>query len=321
MGIIDSLSAGYRFLGRHIELLIIPIVLDLFLWLGPQLSVAPLFTQASELYRTATAVQGAPPELTEMTGQFADLLAVAGNDSNLFASLVSNSLMHVPSLMIFLGPQPGGLVYTVSNPLAAAGLYLGLSIVGILIGVIYLNQLAHRLPLGSAPKLLSPGARVRTIFRQWGLILLFVCLLGVILLLGAIPTFFAAGLLSLIYLPLGSIAALLFGGAVLIILFYLYFVTAGLVLDDLPLPAAAAQSFRLVRDNFWATLGFLVLTEIIAAGFALLFQQFSSLATWALLPAILANAFIGTGLAMALLVFYRTRILAAAPVLSQQSIS
>lgn len=321
MGIIDSLSAGYRFLGRHIELLIIPIVLDLFLWLGPQLNVAPLFVQAADLYRTATTVQGAPPELTQMTGQFADLLAVAGTNSNLFDSLVSQSLMHVPSLMIFLGPQPGGLVYAVSNPFAAVGLYLGLSIIGILIGVIYLNQLAHRLPLGSGPKALSLGGRVRTIFRQWGLILLFLLVLGVILLLGAIPTFFAAGLLSLLYLPLGSIAALLFGGAVLIILFYLYFVTAALVLDDLPLPAAVAQSFRLVRDNFWATLGFLVLTGVIAAGFALLFRQFSTMAAWALLPAILANAFIGTGLTMALLVFYRTRVLAAAPALSQQSIS
>lgn len=318
MGIIDSLSAGYRFLGRHIELLIIPIALDLLLWLGPQLSVAPLFAQASNLYREATAVQGTPVELTQMTGQFADMLATAGTGSNLFDALVSQSLLHVPSLMIYLGPQPGGLVYAISNPFIALGLYVGLSIVGLLIGVIYINQLAHRLPLGSGPKVLPLGDRVRTIFRQWGLIVLFVLLMGVLLLIGAIPTFFAAGLLSLLYLPLGSIAAVLFGGAVLIILFYLYFVTAALVLDDLALPAAVAQSFRLVRDNFWATLGFLILTSVIAVGFALLFQQFSTLATWVLLPAILANAFIGTGLAMALLVFYRTRILAATPSLSRQ---
>jgi hypothetical protein len=321
LGIIDSLSAGYRFLGRHIELLIIPILLDLLLWLGPQLSVAPLFVQASSLYREAIPVQGAPPELTQMTGQFADILATAGQGSNLFDALVSQSLMHVPSLLIYLGPQPGGLVYEITNPFLAAGLYLGLGIVGVLIGVIYVNLLARRLPLGSGPKMLPLGGMARMILRQWGLVLLFVLLLFVILLIGAIPTFFAAGLLSLLYLPLGSVVAVLFGGAVLIILFYLYFVTAALVLDDLALPAAAVQSFRLVRDNFWPTLGFLVLTSVIAVGFALLFRQFSSLTSWGLLPAILANAFIGTGLAMALLVFYRTRVLAATPSLSRQSVS
>ena len=37
-------------------------------------------------------------------------------------------------------------------------------------------------------------------------------------------------------------------------MFYLYFVTAAIVLDDLPLHRAMMQSFAVVRDNFLATL-------------------------------------------------------------------
>ena len=122
--------------------------------------------------------------------------------------------------------------------------------------------------------------------------------------------FFSLGmvLLSLVNPALGSLAVLLLAGLTLIFFFYLYFVPAGLIMDSLPLDRAIVQSFHLVRKRFWATLGFYIVTNLIALGFALILIRIVDLQPWGTLGAILVNAYIGTGLAMALLVFYRTQL-------------
>ncbi len=96
------------------------------------------------------------------------------------------------------------------------------------------------------------------------------------------------------------------------ILFYLYFVTAAIVLDDLPLHKAMMQSFAVVRGNFLATLLFIVLTAFISLGMTLIMRQLTQLSSIGVAVAIVANAYIGSGLALALFVFYRTRILRSA---------
>ena len=75
---------------------------------------------------------------------------------------------------------------------------------------------------------------------------------------------------------------------------------------------AVAQSFTVVRKNFWSTLAFIVLTSVISLGIALIMQRLTAIAPIGTAVAIVINAYIGSGLAMALLVFYRTRILHAA---------
>jgi hypothetical protein len=120
------------------------------------------------------------------------------------------------------------------------------------------------------------------------------------------------GILTLLSPTIGAIAVPFFGGLVLLLFFYLYFVTAGLVLDDLPVHRAMMQSFRLVRNNFWATLGFVIVTNLITIGITLILNRLVEAQPVGLVLAVGINAYIGSGLAMALLVFYRTRILRAA---------
>jgi hypothetical protein len=72
---------------------------------------------------------------------------------------------------------------------------------------------------------------------------------------------------------------------------------------------AIARSVVLVRNNFWATLGFILLYNVITLGFSLIMARLATATPAAALIAIVINAYIGSGLAMALLVFYRTRLL------------
>ena len=59
-GVIDTLTAGYNLVNRHPWLLVLPLLLDVALWWGPQLSVAPLI---ADLMRVASP----PPELGATT--------------------------------------------------------------------------------------------------------------------------------------------------------------------------------------------------------------------------------------------------------------
>jgi hypothetical protein len=92
---------------------------------------------------------------------------------------------------------------------------------------------------------------------------------------------------------------------------FLYFVTTAIVLDDLPVIAAVMTSVRLVRTNFPSVLGFVILVTLIGTGISLLLTSVAVYEPVGTIAAILLNAYIGTGLTMALLVFYRTRLLLA----------
>jgi hypothetical protein len=309
LGIIDSLSAGYRFLGRRLDLLLVPILLDLLFWLGPRLSVASLFQQVAIFYRQASTVEGMPTDMADMSQQMATLLAESGENSNLLGVLANSSLLHVPSLLAGSAPVSERTVIEVQSPLAALLLLIGFSLLGVLVGVVYMNMLARTLPIGDGPKPLNFGAFVEFVLRHWLMILVYVALLVVALIIGSIPITLATALLSLISPFFGSLIFMLLSGTLLVLFFYLYFVTTAVVMDNLPVHRAVAQSFVLVRNNFWGTLGFVVLYNVITLGFAFILANVAAMTPAGTIAAILSYAYIGSGLAMALLVFYRTRIL------------
>jgi hypothetical protein len=41
-GVIGCLTAGFEMVGRNLLVVTLPVALDLFLWLGPRVSVGPL---------------------------------------------------------------------------------------------------------------------------------------------------------------------------------------------------------------------------------------------------------------------------------------
>jgi hypothetical protein len=150
------------------------------------------------------------------------------------------------------------------------------------------------------------------VLRHWLQVIGFVIVAALALLILYLPISFVVGLMMLASPAFGSAAAAFAGALTLIVFFYLYFVTAALIMDNVPLNVAIMRSLRLVQENFWSTLGFILLSNLIGLGIALLLIQFTSLAWWAALLAIVANAYIGTGLSMALLVFYRSRFIKGA---------
>ena len=69
------------------------------------------------------------------------------------------------------------------------------------------------------------------------------------------------------------------------------------------------QSVVVVRSNFLSTLLFILLTMLISVGMTLIMRQLTQLASVGVAVAIPINAYIGSGIVLALFVFYRTRVL------------
>ncbi len=310
LGVIDSLSAGYRFVTRHLELLVWPLFLDMVLWFLPRLSIEPLTRQMASLYARMDAAPGMDDTLVQMAAQAEEMLAVLGRTVNLASLLINASLYHVPSLVASIPELKQGHPTVEIRSLSTAGLAaIGFMVAGLFLGVVYMNLLAHALPLGQGQKPLSPRGLLATAWRQWLRTLRLVVAIAMALLVAYIPVLIGVSILGLISPVLASGALMVASGLVMVAFIYLYFVTAGLVLDDLRVREAVTRSVLLVSRYFWATLAFIVLSFVITEGIGVLLVQVATTGVAGTVVAALVNAFIGTGLAMALLVFYRTRIL------------
>ena len=312
MGIIDSISAGYRFLGRRVELILIPVLLDLLLWLSPQVGITPILQRIGDAYTQMGAGVTMPAGFDEVTGATTEMLDVMGETTNLLGALISGTLMHVPSIAAALTPPITRDPIEIANSFVALAIWLGLALLGLFLGVLYMELLARVLPLGAASKPAGMGALGRATLRHLGKVLLYIVLLAVFGLVAIVPLSIIVGILLMLAPALGTMAMAVAGGLFFVAAVYLFFVTAAIVLDDIGVFEAAGRSIQIVRKNFLPVVGFVVLITVIGLGIAMLLASLAATSPFLAVLAIVANAWIGTGLTMALLVFYRSRVLVTA---------
>jgi hypothetical protein len=146
LGVIGCLTAGFEVLSQNLGLMVLPVLLDLLLWLGPQLSVALLVRQFDALMM----MQPVPdPATARQVEQAVQLLNLFGEQFNLLSLLSVLPLLNVPSLLAqrvpgILSPLGESPVLWVKNGFALIGWGMVLVPVGLVLGFIYLNSLARR---------------------------------------------------------------------------------------------------------------------------------------------------------------------------------
>lgn len=308
MGIIDSISAGYRLLGRRIELILIPVLLDLLLWLSPQISIAPILARVGEAYTQMAQAAGMSAGFEELTTTTTEMLDAMGESTNLLSGLVSGSLLSVPSIAGALAPPITRDPILISNSLMALVLWLGFTLVGLLLGVLYMELLVRVLPLGAARKNNSVVDLLRATVCHFGRVLLYTVIMAVAFMIAIVPLSAVLGLFLMLAPALGTTMLAVAGGLFFVVMLYLYFVVAAIVLDDVGVLEAIGRSMQLVRKNFLSVIGFVLLVALIGLGMGLLLASLAESSPFVAVLAIVLNGWIGTGLALALLVFYRSRI-------------
>jgi hypothetical protein len=165
LGAIGSLAAGFEMLGQRLWLIALPVLLDLLLWLGPRLSIAPLLKQFVDLL---LAQPTADPRMASQVAQATQMLEQFGDQFNLFSLLTALPLLNVPSLLGqhvpgSVSPLDGPRVLPATNVLTPMAWGVVLVPMGLLLGFLYLNSLARQVRALRSPseneeeRVLSPA--------------------------------------------------------------------------------------------------------------------------------------------------------------------
>lgn len=305
MGLIDTLSAGFRLVRRHAWLAIIPILLDIWLWLGPQLSIQPLVDGLLRFWNSAQL----PADFAELAASYGQFLAELGQQFNLFW-LMDSSLVWLDGLVPRLVDPArfGGAPAVAPVPTPALLLWTPLLLsAGLGLGSAFLTALASRLrpPDEQTVSWWRRGLRTWLMAVVYGLILVILGVAGLMI--------FSLGMTAVLMVVPGlsgilmSLSFLLIGWLALWIYLMLYFVLASVVLDKATLPEAVWRSINVVSRNFWSTLALVILTNVILAGFGFIWQRLAGLSPWGTLAGILGNGFLLTGLSATRLLYYQDR--------------
>jgi hypothetical protein len=302
-GVIDTLSAGFNLVNRRPWLLAVPVLLDLFLWLGPRLSIAPLIADflratASPVDLSADYVQAidqARLALTEMGGQLnlTGLLAAGFLGMPSFISITALGIDFLPAV-------PIGIELT--SLLAAIPVVLLLMVISVWIAALYLASLAQTIREGRV-------TRATLVTQVWGLGWRLTAWLGLILAIAVFvgfPALLALGVAAVFNANLASFFTGLAWLAVMWVAVYLFFVVQSVSLGQVGIFRSMWNSVNVVRWNLGSALGMVVMINVIQRGLPMVWEMFATDA-WALPVSIVGNAYIGTGLMAASMIFYGQR--------------
>lgn len=309
LGVIDTLSAGVALVARHPSLLLLPILLDLWLWLGPPLHLSPdlvgALTAPFDLQRYSGGEL--PPDLSADLPIAYEAMQAQLGGANLWHLLIL-PLLFFPSVMAGAPTELTGFqIQGAGDLLVTLALLLG---GGLVLNMLWLQAVARSTrgeqPWGWPARLLSQAGKHS--LRFVGLILLLLmALIGLLLPLSLLVAF-----LTVIVPAVGQgLASLLAVGTTWLILWmglYMYFAPGALVLDDAPILKALGNSVRLVRAMFWGAFGFVLLSIVLSVGFQLIWFQLGAASPVGRVVSIVGNAALGTTIAAAMFVFYRERV-------------
>ncbi|MFW6042249.1 MAG: hypothetical protein ACOC9C_01060 [Chloroflexota bacterium] len=296
-GVLPTLVAGFDTVTAHLWLVLIPILLDLFYWIGPRLSSRRLMLDLVELFREAAV-------MPEMTSQLAEM----AERTNLF-TLVSVPYLGVPGLMAgFVMPAQGPVspsVREISDPLTWLGLFLALIALGLVVATVYYGLVAAvvREEHFTVPDVSRFLRRLpRYWLRMFGLALaLFIIVLAIYL-----PLMLFTTLVALLSPAAASLV--MFGGFAIILwlIFYLSFSMHGILLRQRPVLWALLDSLRLVQRH-WLPALILIMSVLLVRTLAAWLWLAVDTGSWLTLVSIAGYAFINTAMVAAMFIFYRDR--------------
>jgi hypothetical protein len=298
--LISALLAGFDLITNHIGLVLFPVALDLFLWLGPRLQIRDLLM--STLQEIGLF---ADPGSTENAGYVLasqEFWQSAAARINLFSALRTYPV-GLPSLMASELPGAAPVdfsIYQVNTWMVALVIWLGLGLFGILLGSMYFLIIAQ-VTLGGE---LNTSRMFHLVPWTYGQIVLLTAVWIILLLLMSIPVSFLLSLILSAGSVFGQILLLISGGFLLWILFPLIYSAHGIFVNRLRVWSSIKKSIQIVQLTLPATALFILAIFVIDQGLGLLWQIPAD-QSWFMLIGVAGHAFVATALFSATFIYYR----------------
>lgn len=298
-GIISSIKSGFDATANHLDIIIFPILLDLFLWLGPQLRLDDLFRNLVSDFAVLAEKNLVPLEEVErVQATLKELLAL---DVNLF-TLLRTFPIGISSLMsrTMTGATPFGEAASlqVESPLGFFLWLIFLTFVGWALGSLYFTWAARRV-LVSEEKRGFVWA-VKIILQAILLALAWAVLLIII----GMPLLLVFSIFMQINAGLAQAALIFLAFFAMWFVVPVFFSAHGIFVNQENLFRSVLSSFRLSRFTLPASSFFVLSVIVISQGLNFLWLT-PATSSWMMLIGIVGHAFITTALLAASFIYYR----------------
>jgi hypothetical protein len=309
-GVIETLSAGYAALNRQLWVLALPVLLNLFLWLGPHVSYSPLVGRivntASEWTRQVAfgprrVVRD--PAVIDQLDQSRQWLIAWSDDVNGLTALTWSPIA-IPSVAALPAGNDDGLAFVTSwtDGVVLLGACLAL---GLLAGGWFYGGLA----VASTRSRGGPVAAGRGVLKAVLAVLGLVVILSAGAVLLGLPVVLMIGFTAVVSPPVAVLGSLLLVVGLLFATVHLFFAVDAIFISHAGPLLAIQRSVVLVRKHLWHSVALIVLTWLILAGMDRVWGYLASdlQSPYGIILGILGNAYVASGLIAAGMVFYTQR--------------
>lgn len=295
-----TLLKGFNTVAGKVYLILLPLLVDLFLWLGPKLRIYELLKPfITELSATMTRI--APKEMLEAVEATAALYSEFLANFNLFTA-IRTLPVGVPSLLARMSTlsAPLDLVGVLETPSirAAIGIFGALVLLGFFLGTLYFDAVARK--SFEEPSKFS-WKRIFTAYLQS---LVFFLIIIVLLLMASAPILIMTSIFSLINAALAQFVLIMLLFLVMWMALPLFFSPHGIFSLEQKAVPSILMSIRMVRFFLPGTSMFIIFCILISEGFNMLWVLPGS-DSWLLALGIGGHAFVVTGLLSASFLYYR----------------
>lgn len=296
-GIIGSLRSGFDVIASHIWIILMPLALDVFLWLGPRFSLDRFIQPFLKSVGTMAAGNGLKPEDIQVS---LDMYTKFFEAFNLLG-IVRTFPVGISSLMSGVMPTqtPWGApaIVEITSPLEVLGLLVLLILAGWVLGGLYFQWVAVLATPGAAPENRAPAGRavLQTV--------VYAAIWSVIAWVVGLPLAALLYVLFTINALLGEIVLLILGFLSMWLVVPIFFSPHGIFVRKQNALTSILSAFEMTRFTLPTSSLFVLIVCLLGLGLNLLWAK-PVADSWMVLVGIFGHAFITTALLASSFVYY-----------------
>jgi hypothetical protein len=293
--LLSAFKAGFNIIANHAESLLLPILLDGLIWLGPHLKIQTLLQPILEEFANISNTGNFSPQDIQQARQIWEDLA---QHLNLTTALRTFPI-GIPSLMPQILPEHTPLgtptVINIGSVLELAGWFLLFIFLGWVGGGIYFSWIA---------KLTSPDGHSVSIGRGIAQTILLSVLWIAFVFITGLPLILVFSILILISQILAQIVFFFLALGFMWFIVPIFFAPFGIFADGVNALQSILQGIQIARFSISGSSLFIFLVLITSQSFNMLWSAAPE-TSWMMIFAIFGHAFITTGLLAASFIYYR----------------